>query len=130
MASWFLIIVYLGILWANVTSIALFSKYLFGGLFQFGKLYSLAGYDIYIGEVLLCAGVLLLIGGLTLINQKITTSITFGLVLIFTAAIVFVSLFSLIKQNGVSTVNLSFAPKSNHFGQIMAVLSMSPWAWQ
>ena len=30
LASWSLIIVYLGILWANVTSIALFSKYLFG----------------------------------------------------------------------------------------------------
>ena len=129
LASWFLIIVYLGILWANVTSIALFSKYLFGGIFQFGRLYSIAGYDVYIGEVLLCAGVLFLIGGLTLLNQKVTTSITFGLVSLFTAAIIFVSLFTMIKQNGLSFNEVSFASEENRFGQVMSIIAMSPWAF-
>ena len=129
LASWFLVIVYIGILWANVTSIALFSRYLFGGIFQFGRLYSIAGYDVYIGEVLLCTGVLLLIGGLTLLNQRITTGITCGMVFLFTAAIVFVSLVSLIRQNGFSMSDVRYASDENHFGQIMTVLSMSPWAF-
>lgn len=58
-ASWSLLIVYTGILWANVTSIALFSRYLFGSVFQFCKLYTLFGFDI--------------VGGLTLINKRVTT---------------------------------------------------------
>ena len=130
LASWFLIIVYIGILWANVTSIALFSRYLLGGVFQFGRLYSIAGYDVYIGEVLLCVGVLFAIGGLTFLNKKITTNITFGLVFIFIAAIIFVALFCLIKQNGISFQDVAFAPtEDSHFGQIMSVLAMSPWAF-
>lgn len=129
LASWFLIIVYTGILWANVTSVALFSRYLFGDLFRFGRMYAISGYDVYAGEVLLGAGVLLLIGGLTLINRRVTSCITFGMVLVFVAAIVFVSLFSLIRQNGVTVSNVSFASDENHFGQIVAVLSMSPWAF-
>ena len=130
LASWFLIIVYTSILWANVTSVALFSRFLFGGVFQFGRLYSIAGYDVYIGEVLLCAGALFLIGGLTFLNKKISTNLVFGLVMIFVAAIIFVSLFSIIKQNGQSIGDITFAPtEENHFGQIVAVLAMSPWAF-
>ena len=129
LASWYLLIVYIGILWANVTSVALFSRYLFGGIFQFGKLYSLAGYDIYLGEVLLCAGVLLLIGGLTFLNQRVTTGITFGLVAIFISAIIFVSLFSMIHQNGIPANDVTFAPEGEPFGQIMSVLAMTPWAF-
>ncbi|MBO4384113.1 MAG: amino acid permease [Clostridia bacterium] len=129
LASWFLIIVYTGILWANVTSVALFSRYLFGGIFQFGRLYSISGYDVYIGEVLLCAGVLILIGGLTFFNKRITTSVTFGLVLIFVAAIVFVSVFTLVKQNDIDWASMSFVSEEGRFGQIVAVLAMTPWAF-
>lgn len=129
LASWFLIIVYTGILWANVTSVALFSRFLMGGVFQFGKMYSIAGYDVYLGEVLLCTGVLFLIGGLTFLNKKITTNIAFGLVAIFIAGIIFVSLFTLINQNGVSFEEVAFAHNDNYFGQIVSVLAMSPWAF-
>ena len=129
LASWFLILIYIGILWANVTSVALFSRFLFGGVFQFGRLYSIAGFDVYIGEVLLCAGVLFLIGGLTLLNKKVTTRIAFGLVLIFVAAIAFVSLFSLMQQNNLAVEDVTFAPGGNEFGQITGVLAMSPWAF-
>ena len=129
LASWFLVIVYTSILWANVTSVALFSRFLMGDIFQFGRLYTIAGYDVYIGEVLLCAGVLFLIGGLTLLNKKITTNLVFGLVMIFVSAIVFVSLFTLIKNNGKSIGDVAFASNDNQFGQIVSVLAMSPWAF-
>ena len=129
LASWFLIVVYFSILWANVTSIALFSRFLLGGIFQFGRLYSIAGYDVYLGEVLLCAGVLLLFGGLTFLNKKITTNITFGMVAFFVAAIIFVTLFCLIKQNGFSFQEVSFASGDNHIGQITSVFAMTPWAY-
>ena len=129
LASWFLIIVYTGILWANVTSVALFSRFLFGSLFRFGRLYSISGYDVYIGEVLLCAGVLFVIGGLTLLNKRITTGVTIGLVSVFVIVVVFVSAVSLIKQKGLSMSEVSFASDTHHFRQVMTVLSMTPWAF-
>ena len=112
-----LAIVYTNILWANVTSAALFSRFLLGGVFQFGRLFTIAGFDIYIGEVLLCAGVLFLIGGLTFVNKKITMNIAFGLVMIFMAEIIFVSLFSLIKGSEVPFEEMAFASSENQFGQ-------------
>ena len=129
LASWFLVIVYTSILWANVTSVALFSRFLMGGIFQYGKLYTIAGYDVYFGEILLCSVVLLLIGGLTLFNKKITTSITFGLVSIFIIAIVFVSAYSLIHTPDFSISSVAYVSDKNQFGQIMSVLAMTPWAF-
>ena len=129
LASWFLIIVYTSILWANVTSVALFSRFLIGDFFQYGKLYTIAGYDVYIGEILLCSVVLFLIGALTLLNKKITTSITFGLVSIFIIAVVFVSAYSLIHTPDFSISSVAYVSDTNHFGQIMRVLAMTPWAF-
>ena len=48
--AWFLIITYSAILWANVSSFALFARYLFGTTFQFGFHYSIGGYDVWLGE--------------------------------------------------------------------------------
>ena len=45
LVSWFLIITYAAILWANVSSISLFARYIFGSTFQFGYLYSIGGYE-------------------------------------------------------------------------------------
>lgn len=129
LASWFMLIVYISILWANVTSVALFSRYLFGGIFQFGRMYSIAGFDLFFGEVLLCVAVLFLIGGLMFLGKKITIRIAVGLVFLFTASIVFVSVFTIIKNNGVSLNEVGFAPGGNHMGQIMEVISMTPWAF-
>ena len=52
LASWFLIITYAAILWANVSSISLFARYIFGDLFQFGFHYVIGGYEVYLGEIL------------------------------------------------------------------------------
>ena len=53
LAAWFLAMTYLAILWANITSLPLFGRIFLGGLFKVGKLYTIFGYDVYIGEILL-----------------------------------------------------------------------------
>ena len=86
--AWFLFITYSAILWANASSFALFARYIFGGTFQFGFHYTLGGYDIWLGEILLSSFFICLFGGLCLINKKITTRIQIGLALIFIAIII------------------------------------------
>ena len=53
LAAWFVSITYLAILWANATSLPLFVRYFLGGIFHFGRLYTLFGYEVYLGEALL-----------------------------------------------------------------------------
>ena len=49
----FLFLTYIAILWANATALVLLARYLFGGAFQFGFHYTMVGFDVYFGEVLL-----------------------------------------------------------------------------
>ncbi|MBQ6491275.1 MAG: hypothetical protein IJI88_03270, partial [Atopobiaceae bacterium] len=53
LVSWFLILTYLAMFWANATSLPLFARYFVGDLFRVGRLYTLFGYDVYLGEALL-----------------------------------------------------------------------------
>ena len=53
LSSWFLILVYIAIIWANASALGLISKNLFGSTFQFGFHYKVLGYDVFFGEVLL-----------------------------------------------------------------------------
>ena len=61
--AWFLILVYVAIIWANASALPLILRTVFGPVFQFGFHYEIAGYHIYLGEVLL-ADLSLLIGAL------------------------------------------------------------------
>ncbi len=131
LVSWFLIITYVAILWANVTSFSLFARYIFGNAFQFGFHYSIGEYDIWLGEILLSTAFICLFGGICLLNKKITTNIQFGLAFIFIGLIIFGFIVSMVLHNGgIESFQPSFALNGeNAFMQIFSVVSMTPWAF-
>ena len=131
LSAWFLIITYFAILWANASSFALFARYLFGSTFQFGFLYAIGGYEIWIGEILLSVFFLCLFGGLCLLNKRITTTIQGSLACFFVAAIIAVFLaVTIMNRGGIKTYEPGFAGSGeNEFGQIMDVVYMAPWAF-
>ena len=51
--SWFLSLTYISMFWANATSLPLFMRYFVGDLFRFGRLFTVFGYEVYLGEALL-----------------------------------------------------------------------------
>ena len=53
LAAWFLAMTYLAVLWANATALPLFGRIFSGGFFMVGRLYTVFGYDVYIGEAVL-----------------------------------------------------------------------------
>ena len=53
--------------WANATSLPLFARFFIGNTFKVGYLYTLFGYEVYLGEALLT---LLAIGLITLLCIK------------------------------------------------------------
>ena len=59
LSAWFLILTYIAIIWANATALPLIARTLLGSTFQFGFDYEIAGYHIYMGEILLAGGSLL-----------------------------------------------------------------------
>ncbi len=53
LSAWFLILTYIAIIWANATALPLIARTLLGDTFRFGYLYQIAGYPIYVGELML-----------------------------------------------------------------------------
>jgi len=65
LCGWFLALAYLANVPMNCTALGLMTRKLFFGTFQFGRLYAVAGYDIWLGEVLLALAVLTVIAWLS-----------------------------------------------------------------
>ena len=131
LVAWFLIITYAAILWANVSSFSLFAEYIFGNTFKFGFHYSIGGYHVWLGELLLSLFFLLAFAGLCLIKRNITTSIQAGLVLLFVALIIAGFIVALVMhKGGIDTYKPDFADDgTNEFTQILGVVGMMPWAF-
>jgi len=85
--SWFLIITYISILWANATSLPLFFRYFVGDTFRFAKLYTIFGNDVYLGESLLSVSALILFLFLCTHQEKKLASAMFVMVALFVVGI-------------------------------------------
>ena len=62
LAFWFVLLTYMAILWANITSLPLFARFFLGNTFRFGLHYTVFGYNIWLGEALLSICAVILIG--------------------------------------------------------------------
>ena len=128
--AWFLGLSYLAIVPLNGTALALIGRNLMQNIFQFGFHYSVAGYDIYLGEILLAVAALVLFAWLSIRGVK--TSGVFQTILVF-ALIGGVAVISLaaIFSTKVSFASLSpaFHPGSSPFSGVLAVVAVAPWAF-
>ncbi|MBQ6293078.1 MAG: APC family permease [Lachnospiraceae bacterium] len=133
--AWLLALAFVANVPMNSTALGLMSRKLFFGVFQFGKMYSVAGYDIYLGEVLLGVFALGLLSFLSIIGaQKAGFVDTLMAVALATSFLIIVvsALFSPIT----SWENLkpfwgtaSGAGSKEAVRGIIAVLAVTPWAY-
>ena len=79
---WFMSLVYLSMFWANATSLPLFARYFIGYTFRFGYLYTVFGYEIYLGEVLLTLAAILLVALLCIRSKRAAAHVMVILVLL------------------------------------------------
>ena len=131
LVSWFLAITYFAILCANLSSLSVFARYLFGDVLQFGFHYNIGGYDVWMGEILLPLAVIIVFGGICLLNKRISTRIQFAMALTFILLIIGGYVVSIVMhQGGVATYQPDFALSGvSKPMQILSVISMIPWAF-
>ena len=131
--SWFLGLSYLAIVPLNGTALALIGRNLMNSIFQVGFHYTVAGYDIYLGEILLAVVALVLFAWLSIRGVKFTGVFQTGLVFALVAGVVIVFVAALIDP-AASFENLkpSFYPASStgaQLGGVLAVVAVAPWAF-
>ena len=133
--GWFLALAYVANVPMNCTALGLMTRKLFFGVFQFGKLYQVAGYDIWLGEILLSLAVLTLITYFSIHGVKkagwIQTVMAVSLASAF-AIIVVSAIFSPVT----SWSNLSpfwgpmrAATNRDVLQGVLAIVAVAPWAY-
>ena len=127
LAAWFLALTYLAILWANATSLPLFARFFLGNIFHFGKMYTIFGYEVYFGEVLLSSVFLLITAVLCTRSQKITGNLMVGMAILFTLGIT-ICFAGAVTQTGFR-FEPAFVPDKNELSQIIRIAIISPWAF-
>ena len=127
---WFVSLTYLSVLWANFTSVPLFARNFFGDIFRVGLLYTIFGYDIYLGEVLLTMAAILLTGFLCMKCERLAVRFVIVLALTFVAGITFCFIAAFLKRDaGVYPLEPAFMPDSGAFSQVIRICLMAPWAF-
>ena len=130
LAGWFLALTYLAMFWANATSLPLFARYFLGDIFRAGKMYTIFGYEVYLGELLLTMAAIALVCLLCAKQRRITMAIMIGLAAVLAIGIAACFLGS---ATGMGGQGVSFAPAflpgKNTVGQVLLIACISPWAF-
>ena len=130
LASWFMGLVYLAIIWANCTALPLIFRKLFGDVLQFGYLYTFVGYEVYVGEIMLSAAAVVIFGLVCLRGGKITSSVQIIMSVILITGVL-IALGSVVFRGDGSAVNVKpdFSPSNPPATGAMFIMFLSPWAF-
>ena len=128
--AWLIALTYMAMLWANATSVPLFARYFLGDMFQFGHLYTLFGYDVYFGEILLELAVFALFGFICMKSKRLSLGLIIGTVLVFTAGITICFFASMLRiKEGNSVFDPAFMPDAGAVRQVVMIAFTTPWAF-
>lgn len=129
--GWMLSLGYLSIVALNATALPVLASYLFPGVFSRGYLYTIAGYDVYAGEVALSVFFIVLFGIMNYLGAKSVGNLQLAMVLIMCLAVV-VSVVGTVVTGNFSTVNLApaYGAGGKSFGGgFLSILALAPFLY-
>ncbi len=128
-AFWFILLVYLAVLWGNMTAVPLFVRFFLGDQFQFGLHYSVYGYDVWLGEALLSIGALALVGFLCAHCSRMINRTMIAAAVTFVAGFAVCSAVAVLGHERSFSYSPMFAADSGEFAQIVRIAAISTWAF-
>lgn len=128
--SWFLGLTYLTIVPLNATALSLIGRNLLGGIFQVGFHYTVAGYDVYMGEVILAIAALALFAWFSIRGVKFSGAFQTGLVICLVGGVLAVLIAAFIQgKMTFSNLTPAYHPGTSELSGILAVVAIAPWAF-
>lgn len=128
--GWFLGLSYLSIVPFNATVIALIGRYMFPGFIQQGYMYTVAGWDVYIGEIIFASVVLFLFAIISIKGIRVSGKIQTIMVLALVGSIILLTIVALFSRKS-SFENLKplFSPNNSPLGGVLAIVAIAPFAY-
>lgn len=130
LAGWFLLITYISILWANITSVPLFARFFAGDVFRFGLHYGIFGYEVYLGEALLAIAAVAVTGLFCAFCKRAVNAVMIAAAFLFVAGFALCAVLALIYHpNSGFDFRPFFQSDSAAISQIAKIAVISPWAF-
>lgn len=129
--GWMLSLGYLSIVALNATALPVLASYLFPGVFSSGYLYTIAGYDVYAGEIALSLFFIILFGIMNYRGAKFVGNLQLAMVLIMCAAVL-VSVAGTVLTGLFDSSNLAplyGAEGKNFIGGFISILALAPFLY-
>ena len=128
--SWCLVLAYCAAMVSNATALALVLRNLIGPVLQVGFHYVIAGYDVYLGEILSGMAAIGLAAWLCMRSTRLTAKVetVFCLGLALGIAILIVLMVTSPRVN-VQALQPLFSPQTTPVAGIMTVLAAVPWSF-
>ena len=129
LCAWMLFLTYIAIIWANSTALSLLVRFVFGDIFCFGFSYQIAGYTVYMGEVLLSVVALALTCAVCVLGKKLAARVQTVCAVILFGGIAACFIAVLIHNGGFGAVKPLFSDQDDPAVQVLGIVILAPWAF-
>ena len=129
LCAWFLWLAYAAIVCANATAFALLVRRFGSDALKAGLHYTVAGYDVWLGEVLFTCAVVAFFGCLCLWRNRWAVRLNTALALVLAGGIAWMFADVFADSGGLAGLAPAFAPDSGAAFQIFGALALAPWAF-
>ena len=128
--AWFLVLAYVAVLWANATALALLGRRLLDDTLQTGFHYAIAGYDVFLGEILVVVAAIVVCALIAMRGGKFAERIQILLALVLFVGVV-AGGFLVLEKSGADMQDFSplFSPDRSPFNGTLAIIMLAPWAY-
>lgn len=127
--GWFLLLAYLTMIPLNGTAFPLVIRKIFGDILQFGYLYSIAGYEVYFGEIITSSLIVISFAYLNIRGIKDSSRVQNIIALILVSLIILVFIIMWHKADkGIILNNYIYNYKFD-LGEISKILAITPFAF-
>ena len=128
--GWFLALGYLSIVPLNATTLAVLGKFVAPQLFARGYLYTVAGFEVFAGEILLASAAIVGIGLFQIRGVRSVGRLQVGMTALLVGGVLVVGL-GTPASGAALAVNLQpyFAPDRGPVAGVLAMLAIAPWLY-
>ena len=128
--GWFLALGYVSIVPLNATALGILGKFVAPRLFARGSLYTVAGFEVFAGEIILASAAIIIVGLIQFRGVSAAGSLQVALTTLLVGAVLIIGLGTTVSGMA-STANLHpyFAPERSPLEGVGAILAIAPWLY-
>lgn len=128
--GWALVLGYLCIIALNGTALALLSRFMLPGFFEFGHMYDIAGWNVYAGELLFISSTILFFGIVNYRGGVVAGSAQlFMAMALVVGALIFAGSTLITPTTHIDNMTPLFAENKSWMASIAAIVAIAPWLY-